>query len=45
MKQYYSALCFIKMDKKKEASVLLQRIIQDQNHPYRKNVIRILRDL
>ncbi len=45
MKQYYSALCFIKMDKKKEASDLLQQIVQDQNHPYRKNVIRILRDL
>jgi tetratricopeptide (TPR) repeat protein len=45
MKQYYSALCYIKMDKKKEASDLLQRIVQDQNHPYRKNAIRILREL
>jgi tetratricopeptide (TPR) repeat protein len=45
MKQYYSALCYIKMDKKKEASDLLQRIAQDQNHPYRKNAIRILREL
>jgi tetratricopeptide (TPR) repeat protein len=45
MKQYYSALCFIKMNKKKEASDLLQRIVQDQNHPYRKNAIRILREL
>lgn len=45
MKQYYSALCFIKMEKKKEASDLLQKIIQDQNHPYRKNAIRIFREL
>jgi tetratricopeptide (TPR) repeat protein len=45
MKQYYSALCFIKMDKKKEASDLLQKIAQNQNHPYRKNAIRILLEL
>jgi tetratricopeptide (TPR) repeat protein len=45
MKQYYCALCYIKMDKKKEASDLLQKIVQDQNHPYRKNAIRILREL
>lgn len=45
MKQYYSALCLIKLDKKNEASDLLHNIIQDQNHPYRKNAIRILREL
>jgi tetratricopeptide (TPR) repeat protein len=45
MKQYYSALCLIKMDKKKEASDLLLKIAKDQNHPYRKNAIRIYLDL
>jgi tetratricopeptide (TPR) repeat protein len=45
MKQYYSALCLIKMDKKKEASDLLKKIVQDQNHPYRKNAIRIYLEL
>jgi tetratricopeptide (TPR) repeat protein len=45
MKQYYSALCLVRMEKKKEASDLLQKIIQDQNHPYRKNAIHILREL
>lgn len=45
MKQYYSALCLIKMDKKKEASDLLLKIVKDQNHPYRKNAIRIYLEL
>ena len=45
MKQYYSALCLIKMDKKKEASDLLLKIAKDQNHPYRKNAIRIYLEL
>jgi tetratricopeptide (TPR) repeat protein len=45
MKQYYSALCLIKMQKKKEASELLQKIIKDQNHPYRRNAIRIYLEL
>ncbi len=45
MKQYYSALCLIKMEKKNEAADLLQRIVRDPNHPYRKNAIRILREL
>jgi tetratricopeptide (TPR) repeat protein len=45
MKQYYSALCLIRMEKKKEAYDLLQKIVGDQNHPYRKNAIRILREL
>lgn len=45
MKQYYSALCFIKMDKKREAAELLQNIASDENHPYRKNASRILKDL
>ena len=45
MKQYYSALCLIKMDKKKEASELLIKIAKDQNHPYRKNAIRIYLEL
>ncbi len=45
MKQYYSALCLIKMDKKKEASDLLLKIVKDENHPYRKNAIRIYLEL
>jgi tetratricopeptide (TPR) repeat protein len=45
MKQYYSALCLLKMDKKKEASDLLLKIVKDQNHPYRKNAIRIYLEL
>ena len=45
MKQYYSALCLIKMDKKKEASDLLLKIVKDQNHPYRKKAIRIYLEL
>jgi tetratricopeptide (TPR) repeat protein len=45
MKQYYSALCLIKLDKKKEASDLLLKIAKDQNHPYRKNAIRIYLEL
>jgi tetratricopeptide (TPR) repeat protein len=45
MKQYYSALCLIRMEKKKDAADLLQKIVRDQNHPYRNNAIRILREL
>jgi tetratricopeptide (TPR) repeat protein len=45
MKQYYSALCLIKMDKKKEASDLLLKIVKDEHHPYRKNAIRIYLEL
>jgi tetratricopeptide (TPR) repeat protein len=45
MKQYYSALCLIKMDKRKEASDLLLKIVKDQNHPYRKNAIRVYLEL
>jgi len=44
MKQYYSALCFIKMDKKEEANNLLYAIVRDENHPYSKNALRILRE-
>jgi tetratricopeptide (TPR) repeat protein len=45
MKQYYSALCLIKMEKKKDASDLLLKIVKDENHPYRKKAIRIYLEL
>ena len=43
--QYYKALCFIKMNKKQEASDLLRSIKNQPAHPYHKHAKRLLRML
>ena len=43
--QFYKALCFIKLNKQKEAVDMLRGIQNNMNHPYRKEALKILKML